>query len=132
MDGEGVAQIMETRVEVRPVATLEPDAIANDPEVALRRLPRDGLPRAVEEKGGGGRYAADQRDPTLRIACQGRGELRPNGQESRLEEFRVPDDDAWRRQVHILRGQRECLAQPQPGAIEQKDQGAEGLGWDAW
>lgn len=46
MDGEAVPQIMEARLEVRPVATLEADAIANDPEVAFRGLARDGFPMA--------------------------------------------------------------------------------------
>ena len=133
MHGEGVPQIMETRLEVSAVAALQADAIANDPEVAFRGVSRDGPSPTVEEEGRRLVFAESpgEHDAMFSIECQCRGELRPDRQEPGLEEFRVPHDEAVRWEVHIIGRQRQRLGQPQAGAVQQQDERAERLRLDA-
>jgi hypothetical protein len=76
------------------VTTLQADTIANDPEVAFRYLPRDGLSPTVEEESACRRESSGESDAIFGIEGQCRNELRPNRQEPGLEEFRVPDHEA--------------------------------------
>ena len=96
MNCEGMPQIMESRLEVGTIAALQTDAIADDPEVAFRGLPRDRLSPPVEEEGSGRRGAPGECDALVRIVRQGGCELRSHRQEPALEEFRVPNDKAVR------------------------------------
>lgn len=81
-----------------PVQGLEANAITNDPEVPFCSVARDGASPAVDEKGVG-RDSSCQSDTILSIERQDGRELRADRQKARLEEFRIPNHKALRREI---------------------------------